>query len=125
MIRVLDIVLDDLHPRGVIDLCVELPREKELVRVDEQCIELIRTVEPTRALENKTVNRSNTRNELGIPSGGSRISPRWGCQISSIKFCQISPNLPEIQSIWTPRGRGVHQKFYYVDPPLIPYPVCE
>ena len=82
MIRVLDIVLDDLHPRGVIDLCAELPREEELVGVDEECCEVIRAVKPSRALENKAVNRSNTGNELGIPSGGSRISPRCGCQLS-------------------------------------------
>ena len=50
MIDVLHIVLNDLHPRCVIDLCVELPSEEELVRVDEQCSEVIRTVEPTRTL---------------------------------------------------------------------------
>ena len=65
MIHVLDIVLDDLHPRGVIDLCVELPSEKELVRVVEQCCEIIRTVKPTRALKNEE-RRCNTRNERRI-----------------------------------------------------------
>ena len=66
MIHVLDVVLDDLHPRGVIDLCVELPGEEKLVRVDEQCCEVIRTVEPTRALENEE-RRCSSRNEQRIP----------------------------------------------------------
>ena len=40
-------------------------------------------------------------------SGGSRISPRWGRQLSrgrtNIRFCQIFPQkLYEIERIWTP-----------------------
>ena len=53
MIHVLDVVVYDLHPRGIIDLCVELSGEGELVRVDEQCSEVISTIEPTRTLEIK------------------------------------------------------------------------
>ena len=34
-------------------------------------------------------------------------------------FAKISQKLHEIESIWTPRGRGgMRPKFYYVDPPL-------
>ena len=51
-------------------------------------------------------------------SGGSRISPRWGRQLSrgapTYDFAKISQKLHEIERIWT-EGRP---KFYYVDPPL-------
>ena len=66
MIHVLDVVVDDLHPRGVFDLCVKLPGEEELVRVDDQCSEVIRTVEPTRTLEIKNVGVAAEMNQ-GYP----------------------------------------------------------
>ena len=55
-------------------------------------------------------------------SGGSRISPRRGRQLSrgggapTYDFAKISPKLHEIERIWTPGGG--RPKFYYVDPPL-------
>ena len=55
-------------------------------------------------------------------SGGSRIAPRRGRQLSSggpnIRFCQ---NFPKTAWNWKnldPRG-AAHPKFYYVDPPLL------
>ena len=55
-------------------------------------------------------------------SGGSRISPRRGRQLSrgdaNIRFCQIFQKLHKIERIWTPGG-GARPKFYYVDPPLM------
>ena len=55
-------------------------------------------------------------------SGGSRISPRRGRQLSrggapTYDFVKFSQKLHEIERIWTPGG-GAHPKFYYVDPPL-------
>ena len=63
----------------------------------------------------------HSRNEAQ-PSGGSRISPRWGRQLSggggapTYDFVKISQKLHEIERIWTPGG----PKIYYVDPPLQP-----
>ena len=54
-------------------------------------------------------------------SGGSRISPRRGRQLSrgapTYDFAKFSQKLHEIEIIWTPGG-GARPKFYYVDPPL-------
>ena len=55
-------------------------------------------------------------------SGGSRIFPRRGRQLSgggapTYDFAKFSQKLHEIERIWTPRG-GARPKFYYVDPPL-------
>ena len=56
-------------------------------------------------------------------SGGSRISqggvPTLEAGAPTHDFAKISQKLHEIESIWTPRGRGdMRPKFYYVDPPL-------
>ena len=55
-------------------------------------------------------------------SGGSRISPRRGLQLSrgapTYNFAKFSKTLHEIERIWTPRGGGARPKFYYVDQPL-------
>ena len=54
-------------------------------------------------------------------SGGSRISPRRGRQLSrgapTYDFAKFPQKLHEIERIWPPRG-GARPKFYYVDPPL-------
>ena len=45
-------------------------------------------------------------------SGGSRISPRWGCQLSeeggapTYDFAKFSQKLHEIERIWTPGRRA-------------------
>ena len=59
---------------------------------------------------------------IDLCSGGSRISPRRGRQLSGggrqhTIFAKFSQKLHEIERIWTPRG-GMRPKFYYVDPPL-------
>ena len=55
-------------------------------------------------------------------SGGSRISPRRGHQLSrgapTYDFAKFSQKLHEIESIWT-RGGAARPKFYYADPPLM------
>ena len=56
-------------------------------------------------------------------SGGSRISPRRGCQLprggANIRFCQIFPKTAWNWKNLDPRGGGgTCPKFYYVDPPL-------
>ena len=58
---------------------------------------------------------------VALSSGGSRISPRRGRQLSgggapTYDFAKFSQKLHEIERIWTPGGRP---KFYYVDPPLL------
>ena len=58
-----------------------------------------------------------------MTSGGSRISPRRGCQLPggepTYDFAKFSQKLNEIEKIWTPGGGGTRVKFYYVDPPLL------
>ena len=56
-------------------------------------------------------------------SGGSRISPRRGCQLPrgggapTYDFAKFPQKLHEIERIWAPGG-GTRPKFYCVDPPL-------
>ena len=61
-----------------------------------------------------------TWNPLSYVSGGSRISPRRGRQLSggapTYNFAKFSQKLHEIERTWTPGG--ARPKFYYVDPPL-------
>ena len=60
-----------------------------------------------------------------VSSGGSRISPRWGRQLSrggggapTYDFAKFSQKLHEIETIWNPRGRGARPS-PPLDPPLV------
>ena len=68
---------------------------------------------PAMSFESKNTKTGNgvTANYRVESSGGSRISPRRGRQLSggapTYDFVKISPKLHEIERIWTPRGARV------------------
>ena len=56
--------------------------------------------------------------DLGFPQGGGANSPGGA---PTYDFAKFSQKLHEIERIWAPGGGGARRKFYYVDPPLVPF----
>ena len=58
-------------------------------------------------------------------SGGSRISPRRGCQLPggapTYEFAKFSQKLHEIERIWTPGGGARVPRAPPLDPPMVNY----
>ena len=59
-------------------------------------------------------------NKFILVSGGSRISPGWGCQHTILP--NFSKNCMTLKE-FGPRVEGARPKFYCVDPPLLVVPL--
>ena len=69
----------------------------------------------THLRETKHPHRPFKKNQIILYSGGSRISPRRGRQLSggmpTYDFAKFAQKLHEIERIWTPRGGARVQNF--------------